>query len=178
MATAEPTAGVFIKGDLITATMLNEVNTAHVRLIRIGDHGWSSWSGTYYFYCTRASGELLTISASFGWNSKGWIELYRWENGTGARKNPSQGGTSGWWSWSWDKGNVNSYGEGRYKLYCDFGNFQYLNVDVHNSKPDCERGRLLAMIDNMELSESDIAFSRVHDLITAEALNAGRVYTI
>ena len=88
------------------------------------------------------------------------------------------GGTSGWWSWSWDRGNTSSYGEGRYKLTCNFGNFQYCNIDIHNSKPNCETGRWLAMIDNMELNGTDIAFARVKESITAEALNAGKVYTL
>ena len=167
----------FSTGDLITATELNAVNVGHVPLIRIGDHGNSSWSGTYYFYSTRTSGELLTIDAHFGWNSKGWVYLYRWENGSWVQKNKI-GGTSGWWNWQWDKGNMTSYGEGNYKLYLDFKNFQYLNIDVHNSKPDCEKGGWLAMIDNMELGTTETLRSRVHDVITADALNNGRVYTL
>lgn len=167
----------FNKGDLIAAVALNEINTSYFPTIRVGDHGYSEWGATYYFYSTRTSGELCTIRAQMGWNSKAWLTLYRWENGSWVQKD-QKGGTSGWWNWTWDKGNINSFGEGKYRLDCDFGHFQYLDVDIHNSKPNCEKGRPLAMMNSMSLSQTDITFAREHETITVGALHAGLVYTL
>ena len=167
------------QGDLITADKLNTENGSFCNTISIGDHGYDDWTGNYYFYCTKKSGTLITIECSFGWNSHGWAEIYRWENNAWVLKRDGWGGTSGWWSWSWDKGDGDSYGEGYYKLYLSFGHFSSLNVKIHNASTSCERGQLLSMISSMGVSESDAQPSRVSgNYITASDLNAGKVYTL
>lgn len=167
------------RGDLITASKLNTENGAFYNTISIGDHGYSDWEGTYYFYCTKRSGTLINISCQFGWNSHGWAELYRWENNAWAKKRDGWGGTSGWWSWSWDKGDGSSYGEGYYKLWLGFGHFSTLTVKVYNACNSCNRGNKLLMISNMGLLTSDSQPSSARgSKITASDLNAGKVYTL
>lgn len=167
------------QGDWITADKLNTENQGFRGHITTGDHGYSDWSGTYFFYCTKRTGTLITIQAQFGWNSHGWAELYKWENNSWVVKKNGWGGTSGLWSWSWDKGDCDTFGEGYYKLYLSFGHFSTLNVYVYNASISCEVGSYLAKINNMGLLTNDSSPYKVTgEYITTDDLNSGRIYTL
>lgn len=167
-------------GDLITASKLNSDNADVTRVIEISGDGWSTAEGYLYFYSTLQSGEEMIIPAgSFGWNSNCGLLLGRLENGSWVEKE-QRGGTSGWWSWNYDKGNFPSYGEGMYILTYSLKNHQAgFNFTFKTSKTNNTRGNLLRMIDNADVSSTWYSnMERVSgDLLTTAALNEGRVFT-
>lgn len=169
---------MFNEGDIITTDLLNITNTEFASIYNIGDNGYGSTSRDLYFYSTRTTGDenMIEVSGYFGWNSSCNLILYRYENGDWVQKE-ERSGSSGWWSWSYDKGNPTSYGPGHYYWDVGLSHHQPFTFTFHTSKQDNVKGNLLAKIDDMTIHESEFFASRSYDIITTDDLNNGRVYT-
>lgn len=168
----------FTKGQLITASELNNVGNSFNLKYSVGDHGYSGYSGTWYFYTTRPSGtSMVNLKIWFGWNSWSNLDMYRMENGTWVNKYSSHE-SSGWWSWDYGSGGrgLNSYGEGLYKITFDHGHFSSIDGTCYPSKNNNTKGNYLKMI-SPSMSDSN-AHIESGSQLTADALNAGRVYTV
>ena len=177
----------FNRGDLITATELNNTNSEE----------WSYQSGhlnsagakpfNFFFYTMRPSGDLLgSGEIQCGWYASTTIQYYRKENGSWVLKDEVYRGSS-WVSNVNVTYNISSYGEGEYKLLMRNSNYaHHRNISGFvNSKIDNIRGNLLRSFGPMTVSvvEGDNATNPTTysnhqgEVLTTEMLNNREVYT-
>lgn len=176
----------FNRGDLITATELNNTN---------GEE-WSYQSGhlnsdgrkpfNFFFYLMRPSGdEFGTGECQSGWFANANIQLFRKENGSWVEKDSSYN-NGGFYNAN-VKLTFKSFGEGEYKVYMSSSNYaHHRNITGFvNSKIDNIRGNLLHsfgpmsvdVIEGDNVTSSTTYSNHQGEVLTTEMLNNREVYT-
>lgn len=161
----------FSKGISITASELNNTNSAHFDTLTTQGNGWTP-SRVWYSHCSSGS-PLVTLTIHCGILGGATMRVERLD-ASGNVIDTLLSKTYGWNTSTTET--VNSKGEGWYRIrstegtQIDSGDTWYL----YAGKTDCTKGHKLTLYENPYNGGNRLT----GQLITAELLNAGRGGTI